>query len=245
VFDLSLRRVVEQLHAVYGEPESPPSTDPLELILWENVAYLVDDARRATALDRLRRTVGTRPEQILAAPIDRLVDVARVGMLPEQRADKLRRIAELTLDDFGGDLDAVRRMPLAAAKRALQKFPGIGEPGAEKILLFARIQPVLALDSNGLRVLVRLGFAAEASTYAGTYRAVREAVAGQLPSGNPPDYAWLIAAHQLLRRHGQELCRRARPLCAVCPLREECRYDQRAGGSPGSATRLRATSAND
>jgi endonuclease III len=225
--DLSLRHVLDQLRAVYGEPEPPPSTDPFELVLWENVAYLVDDSRRATALDRLRRMVGTRPEEILGASIDQLVDVARVGILPEQRADKLKRIAQLVQDEFGGDLGAVRLMSRVSAKRALQKFPGIGEPGAEKILLFARIQPVLALDSNSLRVLVRLGFAAEASTYAGTYRAVREAVVGQLPSGDPPDYDWLIAAHQLLRRHGQELCRRANPLCAVCPLRAECLY-----GSP-------------
>ena len=232
MFDRSLRRVVEQLRALYGEPDSPPSADPLELILWENVAYLVDDARRGIALDRLRRTVGTRPEQILAAPFDRLVDVARIGMLPERRANNLRRIAELTLDDFNGDLDVVRRMPLAAAKRALQKFPGIGEPGAEKILLFARIQPVLALDSNGLRAVVRLGFATEASNYSRTYRAVRDALAGQLPTGNPPDYEWLIAAHQLLRRHGQELCRRALPHCSACPIREECRYDQLARSSP-------------
>ena len=231
MIDPSIRHVVEQLRAVYGEPDPPPSDDPLELILWENIAYMVDDARRAIALDRLRRTVGTRPEQILAATIDRLVDVARVGMLPEQQAEKLRRIAQLTLDDFGGSLDAVRQMPLAAAMRALKKFPGIGEPGAEKILMFARIHPTLALESNGLRALVRLGFATEASDYSGTYRAVREAIAGQLPLGDQPDYDWLIAAHQLLRRHGQELCRRAHPLCPACPLRDECRYNLVAGGS--------------
>jgi endonuclease III len=122
-------------------------------------------------------------------------------------------------------------MPLAAAKRALQKFPGIGEPGAEKILLFARIQPILALESNGLRAVVRLGFVAEAATYAGTYRAARDALDGQLPSSYPPDYDWLIAAHQLLRRHGQELCRRTHPQCPMCPLRSECSYNQRAGGA--------------
>ena len=33
-----------------------------------------------------------------------------------------------------------------------------GEPGAEKVLLFSGSAPVLALDSNALRVLLRLGF---------------------------------------------------------------------------------------
>jgi hypothetical protein len=33
-------------------------------------------------------------------------------------------------------------------------FPMIGEPGAEKILLFSGVLPVPALESNGVRVLV-------------------------------------------------------------------------------------------
>jgi endonuclease-3 len=232
VTKLTLQSVVAQLRIKYGDPTPLPTTDPFELVLWENVAYLVDDDRRATAFDRLRRMVGTRPEQILAAPLEQLVDVAREGIMPEHQAEKLRQAAALTLTAFGGELDALRRMPLAAAKQALQKFPSIGEPGAEKILLFARIHPVLALDSNGLRALVRLGFAAEGATYAGTYRAAREALAGQLPADDAPDYHWLIAAHQLLRRHGQDLCRRAQPLCPACPLVEECRYGRNAGGLP-------------
>jgi hypothetical protein len=44
----------------------PPSTDPLELIIWENIAYLANDKRRAEAFAILKRTIGTRPDQILA-----------------------------------------------------------------------------------------------------------------------------------------------------------------------------------
>jgi hypothetical protein len=49
------------------------------------------------------------------------------------------------------DLGAVLDRPQADAIRALKKFPAIGEPGAEKILLFAGKAPILALESNGLR----------------------------------------------------------------------------------------------
>jgi endonuclease-3 len=65
-------------------------------------------------------------------------------------------------------LKSVLKLPLPKAKKALQKFPGIGEPGAEKILLFTRTHPLMALESNGLRVLVRLGFGAEHKNYATT-----------------------------------------------------------------------------
>jgi len=106
----------------------------------------------------------------------------------------------------------------------LKKFPGIGDPGAEKILLFSRTHPILALESNGLRALIRIGFGEELKNYAATYRSAQEAVKDQLTSDSVEDYVWLIRAHLLLRRHGQELCKRTEPICTSCPLTENCRY---------------------
>src|SRR5262249_53606921 len=111
-------------------------------------------------------------------------------------------------------------LPPPKAKKALKKFPGIGDPGAEKILLFSRARPLLAMESNGLRVLVRLGFGEEQKNYSATYRAVQETLKDQLKQ----DFDWLIGAHQLMRQHGQELCRRTEPLCNACPLTKHCRY---------------------
>ncbi len=105
----------------------------------------------------------------------------------------------------------------------MKKFPSIGDPGAEKILLFSRNLPVLALDSNGLRVLIRLGYGKEDKNYTKQYRSAQEAVDFELQR----DCGWLTEAHQLLRRHGQELCKRNHPLCEACPLRPECAYPAR------------------
>jgi len=60
--------------------------------------------------------------------------------------------------------------------RALQQFPAIGVPGAERVLLLTGRLPVLAVDSNGLRVLTRIGYAHKLKDYARTYRAVRAAM---------------------------------------------------------------------
>ncbi len=103
-----------------------------------------------------------RPEQILAAPADRLLAVGRHGIVAENTVEKLRRGAEIALREFGGDLRAILKRPTAQAQKALKRFPAIGDPGAEKILLFGHALPVLALESNGLRVLVRLGYGGEA-----------------------------------------------------------------------------------
>ena len=73
-----------------------PSADGWELVLAENIAYLVDDQRRWQVLEELRSVVGLEPEQILAAPEDALCRVV-AGARPAERAQRLRRCAELAV----------------------------------------------------------------------------------------------------------------------------------------------------
>jgi len=217
----NLPKIVAQLAAHYGQPELPITTDPFELILLENLAYLVRDERRAEAFKTLRKHAGTKPHEILAASHDDILQATRLGgMHPEQRVARLKEIALIALNEFGGDLKQVLKLPLPKAKQALRKFPSIGEPSAEKILMFTRAYPILGLDSNGLRVLMRLGFGEEKKNYTATYRATQEAIKDQLKD----DYDWLVGAHILLRQHGKELCKTNAPLCGKCPVRKSCAY---------------------
>ncbi len=217
----SLPKIVARLEKLYGKPKPPVTTDPFALILWENVAYLVSDERRAEAFELLRRSVGTTPHEILSAPSEALLRVAGLGgMQPERRAARLRELALIAMNEFGGDVTSALRLALPKAKKALQKFPSIGEPSAEKILLFTRSYPVLGLESNGLRVLLRLGFGEEKKNYSASYRFVQEAIRDELADG----YDWLIDAHMLLRQHGKELCKTNNPLCEKCPVRKSCAY---------------------
>src|SRR5262249_46481260 len=148
----------------------PRLNGPWEMILWENVAYLADDDRRQQAFETLKKWIGTEPARILSASDEALFEVTRHGIMADQFADKLRQCAKLVLEEFDCDLLPALALPLAKAKKALQRFPGIGEPGAEKILLFSRTHALLALESNGLRVLLRLGFGEEKKSYPTTYR---------------------------------------------------------------------------
>jgi endonuclease-3 len=76
------------------------------------------------------------------------------------------------------------------------------------------------MDSNALRVLVRIGFASEHRNYSTTYKNVQRALVPQLPK----DCKAMIRAYQLLRQHGQERCKRNSPLCGQCPLRPDCKF---------------------
>jgi hypothetical protein len=130
------------------------------------------------------------------------IDVPEVG--PTQCG-----VGEISLDEI-----SPRPRRRSCASRAL------ASPALRKILLFDRSHAVLGLDSNGVRVLTRLGVAQEAKTYAATYRAVQAAVSLYAGEG----FDWLIRAHQLLRQHGQDLCRRNQPGCDRCPLSDSCAF---------------------
>jgi len=210
---------LERLEKLYGPQELPPPRGALEWILWENAAYLVSEERRAACFRALKKRAGKSGNGILRARREELLELARSGgMHPEQRVEKWLELATTAQEEFDGDLEAVLARPLAKARTALKKFPGVGEPGAEKILLFTGTHPLFALESNGLRVLVRLGYAREEKSYASTYRALRSALAPLEARGA----AWLQRAHLLLQRHGRELCKHTAPRCDDCPLREAC-----------------------
>ena len=218
---IGLRAAITRLTRFYGRPPRPPAADPFALVIWENCAYLVDDERRAAVFARLKRVVGLEPAAILATPLPALADVIEDGgMLTVRRAEKLHAAAEIALEVGPAELRRLVRQDPIAARKMLRRFPGIGEPGADKLLLFCKGQRTLGPDSNALRVLVRLGYGAESDNYQRMYRSAATAVAPQLPA----DFTWLIRAHQLLRRHGQELCKRAAPRCDACPLSASCRW---------------------
>jgi hypothetical protein len=192
--------LLDQLEQAAGRPDPVPSADGWELVLAENVAYLVDDERRWRALADLRRVVGLAPEQILAAPEAALRGIV-TGARPAERVQRLRRCAELTI-----------------AGAPWRAYPGIGQPGKDRIDLFTAARAVLALDANGLRVLVRLGYGSPARSYAVSYRQAQAAASARLPAAVPP----LQRAYQLLRRHGQTVCRRRDPACASCAIAGDC-----------------------
>lgn len=229
----AFRSLVAALRHYYGKPPRPISRDPFRLILWEQVAYLVNDARRRQAYAALRTQVGLTPAAIVSADDTRLRAIARLGgpIAADVRAGRLRRSAELVIGRWNGNLRTALRLPLGQARKAIAQFAMIGEPGADKILVFCRRAPFLPLDSNALRVLRRLGLIPDRKDHRTTYRQAQVTLAPMLPR----DSDSLGDAYHLLRRHGQELCRTSEPACPQCPLRTRC--DFAAGRRRGSVVR--------
>src|ERR1043166_702069 len=149
-----LRDVIARLRKQYGPPARPPELGPFQYYLWDRVGYLFGDDKRRAAFDALRRRVGLEPADILRAKRSTLVEIAaRGGTEPEKRADHMREAAELVIGDYDSDLVGALRDDVTVARKVLRRFPMTADAGADRLLMFARIHPVLGLDSNGVRAL--------------------------------------------------------------------------------------------
>jgi endonuclease III len=226
--------ILDLLETHYGELVAVGPSDPYEMILFVNCGYPATDASCEKGYRALQREVGTKPEQILGAPKAKLAKLMRLGgIVPELRAERLKTIAK-TLDElFGGNLKwSLEKLLLdeakgagkgiRLAKKALTEFPVIGGPGADKILLFARLAPVAAVPSACPGVPQRILFGSEDKNYSAGYRAAQEAMAELLSE----KFEVRQRAYLLLKRHGQEICKRTKPKCEICPIAGMCSYFQ-------------------
>lgn len=213
--------VLEKLEALYGAQQAAWPADPYLFLVWWHCGYPASDERCARGWESLTAGIGTQPEQLLGASIAQLTKALTPGgMVPELRARRLQDVATRAQEKFGGDLRRGLAGPLPEARKALKNFPGIADPGADRILLFGGIAPLAAVPSNCPHVLVRIQHGKERENYGVNYRRAQEAIERDVPANT----AARTRAYLLVKRHGQELCKAARPKCAECPVRSCCVY---------------------
>jgi endonuclease-3 len=227
-----LGRILDALEKHYGAQAGTGPNDPYEMILFVNCGYPATDASCSKGYEGLKRDVGTKPEKILEAPKARLAKLMRLGgIVPELRAERLKTIATIVNEEFGGDLKwSLEKLMqeekkgagkgIRLTKKALKEFPVIGEPGADKILLFAGLAPVAAVPSACPAVPQRLLFGEEDKNYGAGYRAAQESMAAELPES----FEARQRAYLLLKCHGAEICKRTKPKCEICPVGGMCAY---------------------
>jgi endonuclease III len=218
---LPIPELLTQLESFYGKQECSWPTDPYLFLVWWHCGYPASDAACAKGWESLSEMIGVEPNRLLSAPPAILARALRPGgMVPELRAMRLKEIAARTKDEFGSDLRSALFGPIAQVRKALKKFPSIGDPGADRILLFGGIAPIAAVPSNCPQVLMRVKCGQESENYVVTYREARRAIDAEVPA----TFDARIRAYLLLKRHGQDVCKRAKPKCEECPIRFACAF---------------------
>lgn len=216
--------ILDTLESFYGRQRRHAPTDPYEFLVWWHCGYPASEARCAKGWTSLNGDIGITPRQLLAATSAALAGALQAGgMVPKLRAARLKEIAQRVQDEFAGDLrSALSRLSAPQARRTLKSFPGIGNPGADRILLFGQLAAVAAVPSSCPHVLVRVEHGPEHDKYAANYADSQHMLETLAATFKPR-----IRAYLLVNRHGHELCKRTKPACARCPLQSNCAFVNR------------------
>ena len=89
--------------------------------MWWHCGYPPGDAACAKGWDRLKSEVGIEPHTLLQATASNLASLLKAGgLVPEVRAQRLKKIAMRVRDEMGGDLTAALRGPVSQARKVLK-----------------------------------------------------------------------------------------------------------------------------
>ena len=212
-----LRQIFETLREYYAAkpdyrwwPENP-----IEVILgavlvqgstWKSVDKVLNEFRAKKLLD-FNKLVRQTDEQ--------LAELIRPVGFQMKKAGRIRAVAQLILEQSGGDLDRYFARDVDLIRCELLSISGIGHSTADNILLYAGQVPVYMVDTFTSRVLVRHGIVESRSNET----QMQELIHRELTPDEEPYGAKLFQKMQeFLVRLGRDFCDKSRPDCFHCPL---------------------------
>jgi endonuclease-3 related protein len=170
---------------------------------WTNVTKAIDNLRDAGVLSFT--SLLDLAEEDLAYQI-------RPSGYYNIKARRLKNLLFMIRDRYDGDLNRLLSDETRQARANLLAVQGIGPETADSILLYAGRHPVFVVDTYTHRIFSRHGLIAEESDY----QSIQEEFEQRLPR----DIALYNEYHALLVMLGKHFCKKTKPLCGQCPLRE-------------------------
>ncbi|NEX61264.1 Fe-S cluster assembly protein HesB [Noviherbaspirillum sp. 17J57-3] len=157
------------------------------------------------------------------APVAEVQEAIAASTWPEQKAPRIQQVLRELTERGDGELtlDFLRDLPVDEARAWLQTLPGVGPKTSAAVISFSTMRGrALPVDSHHHRVAARLGLI-PAGLAVGPAHRVLEA---QLPAGW--DAQQVYDNHQVLMRHGKDVCTWRGPQCQRCVLLDLCPHGQ-------------------
>jgi endonuclease-3 len=149
--------------------------------------------------------VAPTPEKMLSLGEEGLKSYIKTIGLFNAKARNIIALSQKLIQDFEGKVPSQRE--------DLESLAGVGRKTANVVLNAAYHEPVIAVDTHIFRVANRTGLA-----FGNNPLQVEKELMKRIPS------RWLIKAHHWLVLHGRYICKARKPLCPLCPVRQECHY---------------------
>ncbi len=182
-------------------------TTPYELLVAVVLSAQATDKSVNLATAKLFPVANT-PAKIAALGIEGLEQYIRTIGLYRGKAKNVIALSQILMDKHGGQVPRTRE--------DLEALPGVGRKTANVVLNVAFEELTIAVDTHVFRVANRTRLAPGKDPLA---------VEMNLLKVTPKKY--LRNAHHYLILHGRYTCLAKKPLCAKCPIFEQCEFTER------------------
>ncbi len=152
--------------------------------------------------------IADTPQKMLDLGEAGLIEHIKTIGLYRNKAKNVIKLSQMLIDDFGGEVPSSRA--------ALQRLPGVGRKTANVVLSMWFGYPAQAVDTHVFRVGNRTGIAVGRDEIA-----VERAVEDNIPA------PYQHRAHHWLILHGRYICTARNPKCSICPIRDDCQFQEK------------------
>jgi endonuclease-3 len=191
--------------------------DPLSELVSALLSHRTRNSHSGRAFHNLRERFGSW-EGVMNAPTQEVQAAIDICTWPEQKAPRIQQVLKLIEERHGSlSLDFLAEMEVSDARDWLEKLPGVGPKTSAAVMSFSSLRAkALPVDSHHFRVAVRLGIIEEK---------IGEGKANRLLENLlPPEFSAqeVYDNHQVMMKHGKQVCFYQRPDCLHCTLLDIC-----------------------
>lgn len=200
---------------VYGRKEvGGRRGNPLDTLIVTILSQNTNDKNRDRAYRALVEKYPTWERLLKARPKDvaRTIRVGGLATIKSQRIVEALRFIQKQRGELS--LDFLKYKPAVDVEAWLSQMKGVGPKTKAIVMLFSLGMPVFPVDTHVHRVTRRIGLIGSKTTR----EQAQSALALLVPEREYYNF------HINLIEHGRAICPARKPKCAICPVRQLCKY---------------------
>ena len=204
----AMQRIFTRFQQIEPEPKGElHHSNAFTLVVAVALSAQATDVGVNRATEKLFQIADT-PENMLALGEEGLIEHIKTIGLFRNKAKNVIRLCQILIDTFGGQVPSSRA--------ALMTLPGVGRKTANVVLNMWFHMPAQAVDTHIFRLGNRSGIA-PGKDEAAVERAIEDNVPAEFQQH----------AHHWLILHGRYICIARKPKCGICPIRDDCLYEEK------------------
>jgi endonuclease-3 len=191
--------------------------DPLSELVSALLSHRTRNSASGQAFKNLRLLFGTW-EAVRDAPTALVEEAIMPCTWPEQKAPRIQQVLQRITELRGSlSVDFLKDMDVKEARQWLEALPGVGPKTSAAVISFSNLRgKALPVDSHHFRVAHRLGIIDEKMGEARANRVLESMLPEEFTAQEVYDN------HQVMMKHGQNVCFYQRPDCEHCVVLDLC-----------------------